>query len=278
MVQFPTPTGRLVWGHPLRMTNKLGDDGKPVIDPQTNQPVKVTSFGVAFDKATFQTHMVPKIMEAVQAVYPQGAPGHFAWKFVDGDAATGQSKGKPYNQREGYPGHYVMKFETMFPIVAYRQNGASWDQITDTMMKTGDYIAVGVNMEAHREKQNQRNSTPGLYTNPNGVLHIGDGPAIINAPDAQSMFGGQQFALPPGAVAPGTMQPQGNVNPPGMAMPQPGMPGMPGQAQPQYQPQPGMPGMPGQAQPQYQPDPSFVQNAMGQAAPQPGMPGPMQQR
>jgi hypothetical protein len=264
MVQFTTGVGRLVWGHPLKMTPKLGDDGKPKLGDD-GKPVMVVSFGVAFPKPEFQQIIVPKILEAVAATYPEGAPGHFAWKFVDGDATTGHRKGKPYNQREGYPGCFVMKFETNFAIPGYKQGAAGWDQITADMIKTGDYVAVGANFEAHKPKT--ANATPGLYTNPNGVLLVGVGQAIINGPDAQAMFGGMNFALPPGATVPGAapMMPAGMPAAPGMpgVAPQPGMPGV----APQYAPQP--------QHPAYQPNPAFVQNAMAPGvAPQPGaMPG-----
>ena len=277
MPQFTTIPGRLVWGHPLKMTPKLGDDNKPLLGPD-GKPILITSFGVAFPKPEFQMHMVPRIMETVNAVYPGGAPPHFAWKLSDGDASVGHRKGKPFNQREGYPGNMVMKFETNFPINAFRTNAAgTWDQITADMFKTGDIIAVGCNLEAHKEKAGQPRSTPGLYTNPNGVLHIADGPAIVSGPDAASMFGGYQAQVPAGYMPPGSSQPQGNVNPPGMAQPVGGMPGYgaPQQAPaPQYAapPQGGMPGY-GQQPPQYAPAYDLVQ---GQP-PQGGMPGYGQQ-
>ncbi len=228
MVQFTTSCGRLVWGHPLVMTPKLGDDGKPKLGDD-GKPVLAISFGVAFPKADFVNLIWPKMLEATALVYPEGAPGHYAWKYVDGDAATGHRKGKPYNQREGYPGHYVVKFETNFAIPAYRQGQAGWDQITREQIKTGDYIAVGANFEGHKPKT--ANATPGLYTNPNGVLLIGIGDAIVNGPDAQAMFGGMNFALPPGATAPGAapMMPAGMPGAPGMAP-------MPGAYAPQPQP------------------------------------------
>jgi hypothetical protein len=284
MPQFTTPVGRLVWGHPLKMTAKLGDDGKPKVPQEL-----ITSFGVAYPKADFIAHIWPQMQAAAQSAYgAEQVPGHFAWKYADGDAATGHRKGKPYNQRDGYPGNYVLKFETQFPIQAFRQNAqGTWDQITERDMKTGDYIAVSVNMEGHKPKT--ANATPGLYTNPNGVLLIGIGDAISGAPDAATMFGGQQFALPPGAQAPGsvpTMQP--GVNPPGMQQP-PGMPAPPMQpAAPHYAPQLGAPMTPqtgyaaptqGGPNPAYQPAYDIAggqppQNPMqpGGYAPTPGYP------
>ena len=268
MVQFTTPVGRLVWGHPLKMTPKLGDDGKPKLGDD-QRPIMATTFGVAFPKAEFMAMVWPKMQEAAAAAYPEGVPGHFAWKLSDGDAATGHRKGKPYNQREGYPGNFVVKFETMFTIAAYRQGQAGWDQITAEQIKPGDYVAVSANFEGHKPKT--ANATPGLYTNPNGVLLIGIGDAIVSGPDAQAMFGGMQFALPPGATAPGVapMMPAGMPGAPGMA-PMPGYPAPQPQPMPGYpapQPQPGMPG----AAPMYSPNPGFVANAMA-APPQPGFP------
>lgn len=290
MVAFQSGVGRLVWGRPGVFTAVTDDDGKPVLD-EAGQPVTDNSFGVAFPKQEFINILWPRMLEAASVDFPGGAvPQDYAWKYVDGDLATGHKKGKPYNEREGYPGCFVMAFTTRLPNVTYFKPSmtaaGAWDQIAHTDIKTGDYVAVSGQFVSHKAK-NAR-SKPGLYTNPQGVLLIGVGQAIINTPDAQQMFGGMNYQLPPGATMPGAApaMPGGMATPPGMPgqMPQP-MPGqqyqpqpMPGAApvptyappapQPSYYPQQPMPGAP--PVPQYAPAHDIYQPGV---APNPTMPG-----
>lgn len=281
---FKSGVGRLVWGRPGVFSPVTDDDNKPVLDEQ-GQQVTDNSFGVAFPKAEFGQFLWPMMLAAAAEDFPAvaqqgmaGAPQDYAWKFVDGDANTGHKKGKPYNEREGYPGCFVMAFTTRLPNVSYWKPSmvtpGAWDQILHTEIKTGDYVSVSGMFVSHKAK-NAR-SKPGLYTNPQGVLLIGVGQAILNSPDAATMFGGMQYQLPPGATAPGAApaMPMGG-QPPGMQqyapiqggyapVPQPQPAPMQQQPQPQYQPaydiipggQPPQPA-PGPApvyqQPQYQP-------------------------
>jgi hypothetical protein len=307
MTQFTSGTGRLVWGHPLVKKAKTGNDGKPVIG-KDGQPVMVHAFGVAFPKAatlpaerqheSFEATLWPIMQGEAMLACSNNIPGHFAWKYKDGDTNTGHRQGKPYNEREGYPGHYVLNFETQIDVIGYirdPQTGA-WNQCTDRDMKTGDFIVVSGDISGN--KPDNPSHTPSLFINPRGVLLIGLGQAIMNAPTADQMFGGRQFSMPPGALPPGSMP----AAPAGAPMPM-GMPPVPGQpptapAAPQYQqpapmaPQPqyappaapvyAAPVAPVAPQPQYQqpavpgapvypPVPGFVQQAAGvPAAPQPG--------
>lgn len=265
-VAYKSGVGRVVWGRPGVFTPVTDDDGKAVIN-EDGTPALDMSFGVAFPKAEFLQFLWPLMLQAAAEDFPAvaqqgaaGAPQDYAWKYVDGDAATGHKKGKPYNEREGYAGCYVLAFTTRIQgATSYWKPSLTqpgvWDQIAHTDIKTGDYVAVSGQFVSHKAK-NAR-SKPGLYTNPQGIMLVGVGQAIINTPDAQTMFGGMNYQLPPGATAPGAAP----AMPGGMGMP-PGMPApgqMPGTApQPQYQPapqmmQPGAP-MPGQQQ-YYQPAP-----------------------
>lgn len=269
-VAYKSGVGRVVWGRPGVFSPVTDDDGKAVMNDD-GTPAMDMSFGVAFPKQEFLPFMWPFMLQAAAEDFPAvaqqgaaGAPQDYAWKYVDGDAATGHKKGKPYNEREGYAGCYVLAFTTRIQgATSYWKPSLTvpgqWDQILHTDIKTGDYVAVSGNFVSHKAK-NAR-SKPGLYTNPQGVMLVGVGQAIINTPDAATMFGGMNYALPPGATAPGAApaMPQGMGQPPGL--PGPGM--MPGQVPntggyqvPQaqhYQPAP-QPGMPGMApQPQYAP-------------------------
>jgi len=274
------PVGRLVYGHPSKKIQKTDTQRKPVM--KDGQPVFVHQFGVAYPKNVFNEQIWPIMYHAAKAVFqgyepPLPPTTLFSYKFKDGDGVDKQMR--PYSAREGYAGHCVVHFETQFDLLAYRQNTQTggWDQITENDYKTGDYIAVNCSIEGN--KPDNAAHTPGLFINPHGVLLMGHGPAIINAPSADQMFGGVNVGtLPPGALPPGSMPavPAGAPNPPGF--------GGSVAAPPVYQPQPAAPvyAQPPQAAPAapvYPPAYDVVQNATGQPipgapayAPQPGQP------
>lgn len=294
---FKSGVGRLVWGRPGVFSPVTDDDNRPVLD-EAGQQVTDNSFGVAYPKAEFGQYLWPMMLAAAAEDFPAvaqqgmaGAPADYAWKFVDGDANTGHKKGKPYNEREGYPGCFVMAFTTRLPNVSYWKPSmvtpGAWDQILHTEIKTGDYVSVSGMFVSHKAK-NAR-SKPGLYTNPQGVLLIGVGQAILNSPDAATMFGGMQYQLPPGATAPGAAPAMPGGQPPGMPAPQPQQyvqsASVPmqqpapvyQQPQPQYQPAydiiPG--GQP--PQPAYIPSTQPPYSAPQYPQPTPGMPLPAPQ-
>lgn len=287
--EFTTTVGRIVWGHPAKPRDKM-KDGQVVRDVASGAPVKQTSFGVAFPKAEFEQYIRPWFVYEAGTMYPNGVPGGFAYKITDGDSnECARGSTVPFNQREGYPGHFVVAFSTElagFPQCFVLRNGAYF-QIGESDIKCGDYVRVKANARAHGGQ------SPGLYINPQMVELVGVGTAIVSAGgagDPMAAFGGQAPALPPGASAPGAVPVAGQppaAPAPGYApqpaaapvaapayappaqMPPPATDFIPGAPQqPAYAPPaapaaaPGMPGqpMPGQAMP-------------GQA-PYPGMPAP----
>lgn len=247
--EFNTPLGRIVWGHPLQPQDKTDDNNQKVM--KDGQVIKQWSFGVAFPKAEFEAQIWPYLAAAAQAAFPSGIPQKFSYKYKDGDSPeapyTNGRMGKPYNQRPGYPGHYVLTVSTELqaPNVVRFENGV-YMQVQPGEIKTGDYVMLGLNVKGHAGQ------SPGLYVNPTLVLHAYNGEAIAGSyqADPTQVFGAAPQLAPPPAGA----QPAGAATGPvGM------MPGqMPGAPQPQYQ-QPGNAGMPG---------------AMGGAMPaaNPGMP------
>lgn len=235
------PVGRLVYGHPSKLIQKTDTKRQPVKKPD-GSPVMIRSFGVAYPKEVFNTQIWPIMYAAASGVFGgQQPPPIFSYKYKDGDGVDRQ--GRPYNQREGYAGHCVIHFETQFDLIAFRFNPQTGghDQITENDYKTGDYIAVSCAIEGN--KPADATHTPGLFINPNGVLHVGNGDAIVNAPSADQMFGGVNVgALPPGALPPGSAPsvPAGAPNPPGFAGAMPGHPPQPqAPAAPAMQPVPG---------------------------------------
>ena len=288
-----TPVGRLVYGHPSKLIQKTDTKRQPIM--KDGKPVMVRSFGVAFPKDAFNAEIWPVMYHEAKAVFqgyepPMPPTTLFSYKFKDGDGVDKQMR--PYSQREGYAGHCVVHFETQFDLIAYRANAAGngWDQITENDYKTGDYIRVSCSIEGN--KPDNAMHTPGLFINPQGILLIGHGAAIVNAPTADQMFGGVgPSALPPGATPPGSAPPMpaGMPNapgfggtpaapqamPPGGYAPQPGPAPAPAAA-PQYQPQP-LPQQPTYAAPPggYAPQPAPAQAVPpGGYAPQPGPAAP----
>jgi len=261
--QIVTPVGRIVWGHPNKGEIKKDQKTKqPVI--RDGQQVQQWVFGLAIPKNDFIEHVWPAMQATAAEVYPSGVPSNFSWKYKDGDSID--NKGKPYSDRDGYAGCYVLTISTeAFAPQVYKQENGSYRQMQPEEVKTGDYVAVNVNFVGN--KPSNPTHTPGLYVNPNGIVHVGYGAEIVSAGgDPDELFAGAQFALPAGASA----QPVAPAAMPAM---------MPQQAAPL--PAPAM--MPQQAAPLPAPATDFVQNAgmmpqqaapsLGQATPLPLMPG-----
>jgi hypothetical protein len=240
MGNINSTVGRIVWGNPLVAKQRRDDNNKPKLKAD-GTPDMVHSFGLAIPKTEFGPIYAMMQQEAM-GVFPNGQfPADFAWKFVDGDGVD--RKGQPYNKRTGYAGHYVLAVESNFPIRVVQYQGGSYVDMTQGV-KTGDYVVLNFDIMGHGSKPGVRMSKPGLYLNPKMVCFVGYGEEINNAPDASNVFGGAQYALPPGAsatpLAPTAPLPQGM---PGQAaaLPQ-GMPGMMPQGMPGAAPV--LPGMP----------------------------------
>lgn len=233
-----TPVGRIVWGHPLKPQIKKDlNTNQPVM--RDGQQVQQWAFGVAIPKDQFGELYQHMQQEALTA-YPSGAPGNFSWKFKDGDGVD--REGKPYSDREGHAGHYILTVSTeAFQPPCYKYEGNSYRQLEEHEIKTGDYVVVNLDIKAN--VPTNRTHTPGLYINPNAIELVGYGTEIKGSGgiDPNAAFGGQKHQLPPGASA----TPIGGA-PAGVGMPGTG-------AAPQQQAAPQMP----------PPASDFVQNTMG---------------
>jgi len=280
-VEITTPVGRIVWGHPTKARDKINKDTKQKVLKADGTPAQQWSFGVAFDKATFQQFIWPAMVQEAATVYPPSAtsngqpstPPKFSWKYTDGDGIDDQ--GKPYNTREGYAGCYVLAIssELMAPPI-FKNNGASYQQLPGDAVKCGDYVAVGLNLKVNVPEN--RAHTPGLYVNPLAIEFVGYGTEIVGqgSADPNAIFKGAQHQLPPGASATPIGGAAG-VGMPGMGMQQPGQPqpGMMGAPAQMMAPQPGAmapaPMMqPGQPQPGMMPAPAPAMTAPAPVGPQ----------
>ena len=271
--QVTTPVGRIVWGHPTEARKKIDQDTKqPVL--RDGQQVFEWAFGLAIPKEEFNSIVWPQMYAEIATAFPGGAPANFSYKFLDADQAVDR-EGQPYHLREGHAGCIVLTIKTEFQAPAiFKLDPASGQylQIDGKEVKCGDYVAVGLSLKVNKSENHTRKSS--IYVNPQGIEFVGYGEAIIKGPNAATMFGGQQRALPLGATAT-PQQTMTGATPTQQPMQQPQA--APTQ-QPMQQPQAAPPQQPMQ-QPQAAPPQQPMQQP--QAAPQP-VPGfaqgqPMQQ-
>lgn len=129
---------------------------------------------------------------------PQGALVHpqFAFKVLDGDGFD--TSGKPNNTKEGFAGHWVVRFASSYPPRCFHAGRyAAAEQIQEkNAVRRGYYIRVNGAVEANGNAQR-----PGVYVNLDMVELAGYGPEIVSGPDAGEAFGGGPAALPAGATA-----------------------------------------------------------------------------
>lgn len=264
-----TPVGRIVWGHPGKSQTKKDQRDRKTVILKDGQPVQQWAYGLAIPKNEFNAQVWPLMDREIRTAFPNGPPQGFANKLKDGDGVD--RTGKPYNQRPGYAGCWVMNIATeAFAPPIYKIVNGVYVQMAPDELKCGDYVASNLSFQVN--VPTNPTHSPSLYINPRGIIFVGYGDAIVQTADPAAMFGATppQFQLPPGASLTPTM-PQ---NMPGMPGSTPGGPG--GYPQSQM----GQPG-PGQYQ---QPASNYQQQpAPGGYAPQggpistgpmPGQPGP----
>lgn len=201
--EFLTPVGRIVWGHPLKPQKKVDQNTKqPVL--RDGKEVEQWAFGLAIPKDQFAQSVWPYMQQEAATGYPNGVPGKFSWKYKDGDTDT-DAKGNLYSTYEGRAGCYILTISTeAFAPPVYKQENGQYQQIEAHEIKTGDFVAVNLNLKVNVPTNHTH--TPGLFVNPNGVILVGYGDEIVSSSfDPNEAFGGQQFQLPPGASATPTM-------------------------------------------------------------------------
>lgn len=205
--QFLTPVGRLVQGDPMDPQTK-DQQGNPLTiktGPNIGQPTQRFFIALAFPKndpgfAALRAQMV----QVARTAWPQwfDAAGNcthpkFSWKIMDGDGVD--DNGKPNNTKEGFAGHWIVKFSSSFPPKCfYTGRYSPQDQIQDKMaIRRGYYVRVGGTVESNANPQK-----PGLYVNLNMVELVALGKEIVSGPDAAAVFGAAPApVLPAGAIA-----------------------------------------------------------------------------
>jgi len=261
---FNLPVGRIVSGNPILAQPKTNFKTKQPELGKDGQQIQQYRCDYAIPKADFLNYVWPVMVQEAATAYPinpqTGLPNvseDFSWKYVDGDSPKcPKNSTVPYNAREGYQGHYVLKLSTeaFGPKCWVRRNGA-FMQVTPDQLKTGDYVVANVNIKVHTDNDG------GLYFNPNTYELVGEGDAIINSAGAnpEQAFGQQAYQLPAGARPVGAAP----------AMPSAPMPAAPPMAPQQYQQAPAAP-----PAPQYAPQAAPMPAAPAYAPPAAPLPPP----
>lgn len=201
------PPGRIVWGNPMNpQVKKNYTTQQPII--KDGQQVQEWACGIAIDKAQFNANVMPHFQQEAATMYPSGLPADFSWKLTDGDGID--NNGKPFADREGYAGCWVLKVSTeAFAPRVYKFENNEYRQLEPHEIKTGDYVVANITVKVHN------NNSGGLYINPNGFELVGYGTEIVSTANPNDMFGGQTYNLPAGASAtPVSSAPAGVAMPP----------------------------------------------------------------
>ena len=151
---FVTPVGRIVGGS-LSIANTKNHAGE-VCDPYW-------VVMLALPKSDPETGKLIARVKAAGEVGFADTPNQllrpdFAWKIDDGDSSGVNQNGKVYNEREGYPDHFVFSFRTTFAFDTVGEDASS--PINPATVEKGSYIRIGGSF-----KPNGRQDKPGMYMN-----------------------------------------------------------------------------------------------------------------
>ena len=215
MTDFTTPVGRMIGGSIYKTA-----ENKPRPGEVAKARTPMYDFGIAIPKNGQhwkQTDWGAKVYAAGVADFGAQVCDHpsFAWKIIDGDAATAATAGGAApNTKEGYPGCWVLWFSGSTAPALYNANGTQVIAERD-YLKAGHYIQVFGSVKGNGNKPgNPEQKKSGVYLNHTYLAHSGFGPEISYKPNvAAAGFGGAP--LPAGA----STVPVGGL--PGSAAPMP---------------------------------------------------------
>ena len=217
-VEFLSPEGRLVQGSVFepQTKNKLGQ----LLVDKNNNPAPVYIFSLAVPKNSPQWPAFRALVDqTAQAAFPQFFQNvggvwqctlpTFAFKIMDGDGFDGD--GKPNSTKEGFAGHWIIKFKSNYAPKCYAfGHYQPHEQLTDPKsIPRGFYVQVAGTMVSNEGASPK----PGIFMNGSLVQLIrGEVKDIMSSgPDAAAVFGGTArpggAPMPPGA-APAVSGPQ----------------------------------------------------------------------
>lgn len=205
--QITTPVGRLVGGHPMTRNAVTDKAGQPVKQADGITPATEMYVGIAIPKTAGvdwkQEPWGQQIVTAAVIGWKGGetnAPG-FAWKVIDGDSTIPNKKGKIPNQKEGYPGHWVLNCSSRLVCKAFHVGKYDpTEQIQDAnAVKPGDYCRLFIEAKANFPAE-----SPGVYLNPTmfELSRAGELIVLDSGPSASEAFGGAPATTSPAAAPP----------------------------------------------------------------------------
>lgn len=210
--RFTTGVGRLVQGSvdEPQTTDAKGQPRLVKSGPNMGQPNPQFFIGVAFPKtdpdgsfAQFWALLNRTAAAAFPGLFPNAVNGdytcvhpQFAFKVIDGDGRD--TSGKLWSEREGFAGHWVVRFASSYPPRCFHAGKyAAHEQIQEKgAIKRGYFVRVSGSVTGNND-----NTKPGLYLNLDLVELTAYGTEITSGPDASQAFGAAPTALPPGATA-----------------------------------------------------------------------------
>lgn len=231
------PPARIVSGSVYEAQLKDAE-GQPIVyksGDKKGQPAKRWYFAIAIPKTPGNGHWANEawgqpIWARGHADFPGGQAQlpSFAWKIEDGDSTVPNKKMKKNCDREGFPGHWVIRLQTMVEPKTYTTMGQPAGNparaIDPSQIKTGYYVEVYVGIDGNDDI----GRNPGLYINPSMVNLVGFGSEIVWGPDVDAAGFGKATA-PVGA----SLTPPASFNPATAAAPlAPVAPPTPGVAPP----------------------------------------------
>ena len=194
-----TPVGRLVEGS-LYKGNEFDADNKPLIyksGKNTGQPRTDFYFALAIPKGNEtnwdQTEWGQVIKNVAMAAFPKTWNRHdFSWKITDGDSTVLNKANRRPCDKEGFAGHWIVRFSRPFSPKIYNADGSK-PLLDEDIVNLGDYIQVRALVAG-----NMSDKTPGVYINHIMVAFSGYGERIVLGPDPKTVGFGQA-PLPAGA-------------------------------------------------------------------------------
>lgn len=170
-----TPTARLVGGDPFTVSPKTFE-GKPVLvqsGPNKGKQKEEASFAIAVEKGNPQWEVFyQQYLAFAMQEYPQFFQNgqlvnqNLNLKIQDGDGFS--SKGKKLSDKEGYAGHWILRFANGFaPDLIDMKNNKVIDE-NHSYAKPGDWVSVFFQI-----RNNKLETSPGFYVGCKFVKHMG---------------------------------------------------------------------------------------------------------
>jgi hypothetical protein len=142
-----------------------------------------------------------QIYNAGVAAWPNGEHQipTFAWKVEDGDSVIPNRNNKKNAEREGYPGHWILKASTELSVRCHHVGRYEAHEVIQDpkQIKRGDFGRLYISV-----KGNNYPKSAGIYVNPElfSLDRAGEEIMVVGGTSAAEAFGGSAPAVPPGAA------------------------------------------------------------------------------